>query len=342
MRAGVALAAAVAAGLIAAGTAQATPPTDFQLDLAGGECVVGSCVVTLSYDTSLLRSAVTVDVDWDTRDSAGGFSVDTTMSCPAPPPEDPYSAPPCTTRSPVYRREGDATVAIRVTDPLDATSATAAQHVFVERAADAGSPTVRKPSSPKAPDLCAPRQAGVQCGPGNGRKTAGGGDKVPHKGWPAITGILWKVLDGGGHKKAGGPDNDELLGHHGSDKLNGADGNDILWGDWDPSNNNTRQRDVLNGGKGNDWIYPSHGSTVVRGGPGKDYIWAYYGRGSIDCGPGNDTARVKLNGPWKLHNCERVLHFCAFGSDGRGGCLKPGEKRKGRSRAAWVAARVSR
>ena len=65
-----------------------------------------------------------------------------------------------------------------------------------------------------------------------------------------------------------------------------APGHDILWGDWDPSNNNTRQKDVLDGGPGNDWLYPSHGSTVVKGGAGKDYVWAYYGRGTIDCGPG--------------------------------------------------------
>jgi Ca2+-binding RTX toxin-like protein len=183
----------------------------------------------------------------------------------------------------------------------------------------------------------------VQCGPGNGRKTSGGGDKVPHNGWPAVTGILWKVLDSSSRKKLGGADNDELLGHHGSDRLSGAAGNDILWGDWDPSNNNTHQKDVLDGGPGNDWLYPSHGSTVVKGGAGKDYVWAYYGRGTIDCGPGKDTARVKLNGPWKLRNCERVLHFCAFGSDGHGGCLKPGEKRKGiRARVTWAAARASR
>ena len=169
----------------------------------------------------------------------------------------------------------------------------------------------------------------MQCGPGNGRKTSGGGDKVPHNGWPAVTGILWKVLDSSGRKKVGGAANDELLGHHGSDRIFGGAGNDILWGDWDPANNNTHQKDVLDGGPGNDWLYPSHGSTVVKGGAGKDYVWAYYGRGTIDCGPGKDTARVKLNGPWKLRNCERVLHFCAFGSDGHGGCLKPGETRKG-------------
>jgi Ca2+-binding RTX toxin-like protein len=340
MRGRTALAGVVAAGLIAAGAAQATPSADFDLNPLD-ECVVGTCVAQLTYDASLLTAAVTVEVDWDTRDSAGGFTPDTSFACQPPPPEDPYSAAPCTSRSPAYRKAGQVTVAIRVTDSADGTQATGQQYLFVDDPKSSRLPPVRKPGGSSV-SLCAPAQSGVQCGAGNGRRTSGGGDKVPHKGWPAVTGILWKVLDNRGHNKTGGPDNDELLGHHGSDKLDGGAGNDILWGDWDPSNNNSRQHDVLNGGKGNDWIYPSHGSTVVRGGAGKDYVWAYYGRGSIDCGPGNDTARVKLNGPWKLHNCERVLHFCAFGSDGHGGCLKPGEKKKAARRAAWVAARAGR
>jgi Ca2+-binding RTX toxin-like protein len=185
--------------------------------------------------------------------------------------------------------------------------------------------------------LCEPRQPNVSCGAGGGRQTPGGGDKVPHTGWPRVTGILWKVLDSTGRKKTGGPDNDELLGHHGSDRLSGGGGHDILWGDWDPKNSNGHQRDVLDGGPGNDWLYPSHGRGTVRGGPDRDYVWAYYGRGTIDCGAGaNDTARVRLNTRWKVRNCERILHFCAHGSDGHGGCLKPGEKREAR------AARVGR
>jgi Ca2+-binding RTX toxin-like protein len=177
-------------------------------------------------------------------------------------------------------------------------------------------------------DLCSPRSSGVSCGPGDGRRTEGGGDKVPHDGWPAVTGILWKINDNKGRDKVGGPDNDELLGHHGSDRLSGAKGKDILWGDWDPSNNNGNQRDVLRGGAGNDWLYPSHGSSQVYGGPGNDHVWAYYGRGVIDCGPGKDTARVRLNSAFKVRNCETINHFCGFGSDGHGGCLKPGEKRR--------------
>jgi Ca2+-binding RTX toxin-like protein len=146
-----------------------------------------------------------------------------------------------------------------------------------------------------------------------------------------VTGILWKVLDSRDRSKAGGPDNDELLGHHGSERLEGLGGRDILWGDWDPRNNNGRQRDVLIGGEGDDFIYPSHGVTTVRGGPGRDYVWAYYGRGVIDCGPGRDRARVRLETRFRVRNCEVIGHFCAYGNDGRGGCLKPGEKRARRS-----------
>jgi hypothetical protein len=164
-------------------------------------------------------------------------------------------------------------------------------------------------SAEEAAAICAPARAGEQCGPGNGRQTSGGGSKVPHTGWPAVTGVLWKVLDGRGHDKVGGDANDELLGHHGSDRIAGGTGSDIIWGDWDPSNNNSRQRDVLIGGPGNDFIYPSHGTTVVVAGPGNDFVWAYYGQGTIDCGPGKDTARVRMNGAFRLKRCEQVLHW---------------------------------
>ena len=187
--------------------------------------------------------------------------------------------------------------------------------------------------------LCADHDRGVvNCGPGNDRQAPGGGDKVPHndglnsrKGqratrvWPKVSGILWQVVEDSRtpRTKAGGPRNDELLGHHGSDKLSGKGGHDILWGDWDPKNNNTVQRDVLDGGPGNDWLYPSHGRSDVKGGPGTDYVWAYYGKGTIDCGPGNDMARIRTNGAFKTKNCEKIRHFCAHGENKRGQCLSP-------------------
>jgi Ca2+-binding RTX toxin-like protein len=189
-------------------------------------------------------------------------------------------------------------------------------------------PALARPAERTPVDLCASARAGELCGPGNGRRTAGGGDKVSHAGWPAVTGVLWKVNGTHDATLTGGAANDELLGHHGSDVVTGGDGDDILWGDWDPRDNTTAQRDVLQGGAGNDRIYPSHGRTTVLAGPGNDHVWAFYGHGTIDCGPGRDTVRVRMNGAFKLRGCEVVQHFCAHGSDGRGGCLKPGERRR--------------
>lgn len=188
-------------------------------------------------------------------------------------------------------------------------------------------------------ELCANTPPGVNCGPGNNRRTAGGGENVPHdnglnsrKGqratrtWPGISGILWMVVEDSEQAriKRGGPRNDELLGHHGSDTLSGAGGHDVIWGDWDPKRNNTRQRDVLDGGPGNDWLYPSHGTrSIVKGGPGNDYVWAYYGKGTIDCGPGVDTARIRTTGAFRTKNCEQIRHFCAHGENAAGLCLSP-------------------
>jgi Ca2+-binding RTX toxin-like protein len=184
----------------------------------------------------------------------------------------------------------------------------------------------------QAAALCAAARSGEQCGPGHGRRTPGGGEKVSHKGWPAVTGVLWKAIGNHGSVMRGGPRNDELLGHHGDDRLNGGAGRDILWGDWDPVGNTTRQRDVLDGGPGNDWLYSSHGRNTIRGGTGNDYVWAYYGHGTIDCGPGFDTLRVRLVNRYRWRNCERIKNFCAFGSKpgNKGGCYKPGERPRGR------------
>lgn len=171
------------------------------------------------------------------------------------------------------------------------------------------------------------------CSAGNGRKTRGGAGtgKVSHKGWPAIDGVFWSVFSKGRgkHRFRGGALPDELLGHHGDDSIFGGAGSDVLWGDWDPKNNNTRQRDRLSGGDGNDFLYASHGRNRMKGGSGKDLLYAFYGRGTIDCGPGKrDTARVRMNRAYKVRNCEIIRHFCAFGSHANGTCRKPGEARR--------------
>jgi Ca2+-binding RTX toxin-like protein len=175
-------------------------------------------------------------------------------------------------------------------------------------------------------DPCVRVTGGEQCGPGNNRQTPGGGDKVSHAGWPAVSGVFWKVLDAGDHDFAGGPASDELLGHHGSDAISGGAGADILWGDWDPIGNGTGQHDMLSGGPGDDHIYSSHGHNRIRAGSGDDTVWAFYGRGTIDCGPGDDLLRVRLVNRYRTRSCERVRNFCAHGSKPGGGCYRPGEK----------------
>lgn len=180
-------------------------------------------------------------------------------------------------------------------------------------------------------DRCGRIKAGEQCGEGKGRQTPGGAGtgKVSHKGWPKITGILWMVTEEGRrpHRREGTPDNDELLGHHGNDTVIGLAGRDVLWGDWDPKNNNETQSDVLRGGAGNDFLYPSHGKNLLYGGPGNDRVIAYYGHGLIDCGPGDkDYAQTRWQSTaYTVRNCEHIRHFCAFGSKPNGDCKKPGE-----------------
>ncbi len=171
-------------------------------------------------------------------------------------------------------------------------------------------PRKRKPgtTAPKGAGVCAHVRVGVQCGPGNGRRTAGGRDKVSHKGWPAVTGALM-IADDHGRTITGSRLNDELLGANGSDRITGGKGNDIIWGDeWPVPRNTTRQHDTMRGGAGNDWIYTSHGTNTISAGAGNDTIYAYYGKGTINCGKGNDivfTRRLKANVHFTMRNCER-------------------------------------
>jgi hypothetical protein len=155
-------------------------------------------------------------------------------------------------------------------------------------------------------ELCAAAKPGTQCQPGNNRQTPGGGDKVSHEGWPAISGVFWKVLHGE-HVFTGGPLSDELLGHHGDDVIRGRHGADVIWGDWDPVGNTPAQRDRLSGGPGNDWIYSSHGTNTIRAGSGNDVVWSFYGKGTVDCGPGIDTIRKRYSNKYRFRNCERTF-----------------------------------
>ncbi len=172
-------------------------------------------------------------------------------------------------------------------------------------------PIVEPPVRDPGP-VCPPVKPGEHCGPGKGRQTGGGGDKVSHKGWPAVTGVFFIVQRRGGrHAFTGTNRNDEILGYDGHDRLVGGKGKDILWGDgravpYNPAS----QRDRLSGGPGKDFIYTSHGRNTVKAGKGNDRIYAHWGRGVIDCGPGNDWVGVNnFDFHYKLRNCERRVQW---------------------------------
>lgn len=153
--------------------------------------------------------------------------------------------------------------------------------------------------------VCRRPPPATSCRAGRGRRAPGGGDKVSHRNWPRITGVYFTFPGPGSGTLRGAELNDEVLGHHGSDRLFGGAGSDVLWGDWDPKNNNGRQRDLLDGGAGSDFIYTSHGHNTVRAGTGNDFVWAFYGRGTVDCGSGVDKVRVRgSKRNYRLKSCE--------------------------------------
>jgi hypothetical protein len=158
-------------------------------------------------------------------------------------------------------------------------------------------------------ESCSDAPLGIVCRLGTGQTTPGGAanNKASHQGWPAVTGVYWVLPATGGEGKATAR-NDELLGNHGNDRLNGGPGRDILWGDMLPTANNSWQHDVLLGGSGSDFIYASHGHNVIKAGAGNDVIHAHYGRGTVDCGRGSDLLYLSHRGRhgWRVRNCEHI------------------------------------
>ena len=143
-----------------------------------------------------------------------------------------------------------------------------------------------------------------------------------HAFWPTIRGVIKKTNGGRSANYAGTARADELLGHHGSDVLAGREGSDVLWGDHDGTGQPSSQRDVIDGGPGDDFIYGSHGHNRIFGGDGNDAISVHYGRGVVDCGPGRDVyhvARSRKRG-YRFRNCEKVDYRS---ERQRGGGLKP-------------------
>jgi hypothetical protein len=115
---------------------------------------------------------------------------------------------------------------------------------------------------------------------------------------PSGTGFV--ITDRPGHSR--------LLGGHGDDTISASPWGDVIWGDYKPTGNRTRQSDRLSGGAGPDFIYPSHGRNVIDAGAGTDSIHGHFGHGRVDCGPGRDILYIHggHRQRWKHVNCEVI------------------------------------
>jgi hypothetical protein len=307
----------------AAGGAGAAPLADIEVQ-ALDPCVPGTCVAVLTYRPAE-GDVATLEVDWDhAGEPEAVLEPDLSLPCAGPPlPVDeledalPVDPPSCVVTSPPFATGGDHAIAVRLTG-ADGSQSFWTDSVFVDafEPEDDGQDDEDDGDARAAPrggaGLCPPVDPGVHCGPGKSRQTAGGDgqSKASHRGWPKITGIFWMVEGDGGHAAKGSKLNDELLGHHGSDTLAGGPGRDVIWGDWESQGNGAGQRDRLDGGPGDDFIYGSHGTNVIRTGPGRDVVRVHWGRGSIACGSPKTIVYIshKARPRYKLRGCKRVSY----------------------------------
>ena len=138
----------------------------------------------------------------------------------------------------------------------------------------------------------------------------GAGANTSHDGWPRITGRLKMNKNDASRPLIGSGRNDELLGGHGNDRIDGRGGRDVIWGDYKPSGQPSTQVDFLVGGDGGDFIYGGHGTNYISGGAGNDWIKTHWGRGVVDCGPGYDVLYISRRAQrhYKIRHCERISH----------------------------------
>lgn len=129
-----------------------------------------------------------------------------------------------------------------------------------------------------------------------------------HEYWPTIAKANIQIAHGGGVTFRGVQgESNELLGYHGSDTLYGGDRSDVLWADYIGTGQSATQKDKIYAGKGNDFLYSSHGVNTLDAGPGNDAIKARYGRGTVYCGSGRDIVYVPKTrkSRWKFVGCEK-------------------------------------
>jgi Ca2+-binding RTX toxin-like protein len=102
----------------------------------------------------------------------------------------------------------------------------------------------------------------------------------------------------------------ELLGGHGSDTIHAGPAGDVIWGDYKPTGQSTRQVDRLYGGVGDDFIYASHGTNYIYTGGGRDVVHAHFGRGAIHCGSATVTVYLSRAGRsgYRLSGCHHISY----------------------------------
>lgn len=129
-----------------------------------------------------------------------------------------------------------------------------------------------------------------------------------HENWPHIENLLMDKPATPRPRLVGTSRNDELLGGHGSNTISGRGGDDVLWGDFNPSGQPASQVDRIRGGAGNDFIYGSHGRNVISAGAGNDKVRVHFGRGVVDCGRGFDIYHVARSrrDRYRFIRCEKV------------------------------------
>jgi Ca2+-binding RTX toxin-like protein len=102
----------------------------------------------------------------------------------------------------------------------------------------------------------------------------------------------------------------ELLGGHGNDTIHAGPAGDVIWGDFRPCCQPTKQVDHLYGGPGDDFMYASHGHNYIYTGGGHDVVHTHFGRGEIHCDSRNVLVYLshRSRPRYGLFGCKRISY----------------------------------